>query len=55
MILLKLTGHSPTIDQIIVSLSVGTAVMVIKIFYDTGNFLHIWNITKMTLEKLKQM
>ncbi|MBI5064941.1 hypothetical protein HZA97_01780 [Candidatus Woesearchaeota archaeon] len=38
MILLKLTGHSPTLDEITVALSVGIGIMVINIFYTTGKF-----------------
>jgi len=53
MILLKLTGHSPTIDQIIVSLSVGTAVMVIKIFYDTGKFSAYMEHNKDDIREIK--
>ncbi len=53
MILLKLTGHSPTLDQITVALSVGTGILVVKIFYDTGRFSSSIENTQEDVKELK--
>jgi len=53
MILLKLTNHSPTIEQIILTITSLIAVMVYRMKFQLGKFTEFMDNTKESINELK--